>query len=81
MPRPTGDVQTGMPMFRWIVNLIRDEYEVDEAILRRSAVPGSISQGFQVRLPAGTLDEAVKLRSSKCARRSPLPISRDGAER
>ena len=63
-------------MFRWIVKLIRDEYEVDEAILVRTAVLetdcglvieqvetvlGVIGESFQVRFPSGTLDEVVKL--------------------
>ena len=33
MPPPTEDVKNWMHMFRWIVKLIRDEYEVDEAEL------------------------------------------------
>ncbi len=63
-------------MFRWIVKLIRDEFEVDEATLTRSAVLesdcglvieqvetvlGVIGESFQVRFPSGTLDEVVKL--------------------
>jgi hypothetical protein len=58
------------------VKLIRDEYEVDETILTRSAVLESdcglaieqvetvvdtISQSFELRFPSGTLDEVVKL--------------------
>jgi hypothetical protein len=76
MPPPTDDVKTWMHMFRWIVKLIRDDFEVDEAILTRTAVLetdcglmaehletvlGSISDSFQVQFPAGTLDEVVKL--------------------
>ncbi len=38
MPPPIDDVKNWMNMFRWIVKLIRDEYEVDETILVRSAV-------------------------------------------
>lgn len=73
---PTDDVKNWMNMFRWIVKLIRDEYEVDETILTRSAVLESdcglvveqvelvldtISESFEVRFPPGTLDEVVKL--------------------
>ena len=76
MSRPTDDVKNWMHMFRWIVKLIRDEYEVDEARLTRSAVLDSecgltieqletvletIAVSFQMRFPAGTLDEVVKL--------------------
>ena len=76
MARQTDDVKNWMNMFRWIVKLIRDEYEVDEAILTRSAVLetdcgllieqieallGIIGQSFQLHFPAGTLDEVVKL--------------------
>ena len=38
MSRPIDDVKNWMNMFRWIVKLIRDEYEVDEQILVRTAV-------------------------------------------
>jgi hypothetical protein len=73
---PTDDVKNWMNMFRWIVKLIRDEYEVDEAVLVRTAVLetdcglaieqvesvlDTISQGFAVRFPSGTLDAVVKL--------------------
>ncbi len=76
MSRPTDDVKNWMNMFRWIVKLIRDEYEVDESILTRSAVLESdcglmieqveallaiIAECFQLRFPATTLDEIVKL--------------------
>jgi hypothetical protein len=76
LPLPTDDVKNWMHMFRWIVKTIRDEYEVDETILTRSAVLESdcglvveqvesmldtISQSFAVRFPPGTLDEVVKL--------------------
>jgi hypothetical protein len=76
MSRPTDDVKNWMQMFRWIVKLIRDEYEVDEAILTRAAVLetdcglaieqvevvlDTIGGSFQLRFPAGTLDEVVKL--------------------
>jgi hypothetical protein len=76
MPPPIDVVKNWMNMFRWIVKLIRDEYEVDETILVRSAVLetdcgllieqveaviGTISESFQLSFPAGTLDEVVKL--------------------
>lgn len=76
MARPTEDVKNWMQMFRWIVKLIRDEYEVDEARLTRTAVletdcglaiedveavVGVVSESFQVHFPPGTLDEVVKL--------------------
>ena len=76
MAHPTDDVKNWMNMFRWIVKLIRDEYEVDEAILTRSAVLekdcglaieqvettlDTISQSFAIQFPPGTLDEVVKL--------------------
>lgn len=76
MSRPTDDVKNWMHMFRWIVKLIRDEYEVDEAKLVRTAVLetdcgliieqveavlGIIAESFAVRFPPGTLDEVLKL--------------------
>jgi hypothetical protein len=74
--RPIDDVKNWMHMFRWIVKLIRDEFDVDEAILTRSAVLesdcglmieqvetvlGTIGESFDVRFPPNTLDEVVKL--------------------
>jgi hypothetical protein len=76
MSRPTDDVKNWMHMFRWIVKLIRDEYEVNEAILTRTAVLekdcglmieqieavlSTIASSFELRFPDGTLDEIVKL--------------------
>jgi hypothetical protein len=76
MVPPTDDVENWMHMFRWIVKLIRDEYDVDEARLTREAVLEAdvglkveeieavittISTGFQVRFPPDTLDEVVNL--------------------
>src|SRR6201996_7291404 len=76
MSLPTDDVKNWMHMFRWIVKTIRDEYEVDESILTRSAVLETdcglmaeqveavletIGGSFDVRFPPGTLDEVVKL--------------------
>ncbi len=76
MPPPTDDVKNWMHMFRWIVKLIRDEYEVDETILVRTAVLetdcglvmeqiegllGLIASAFGLVFPPGTLDEVLKL--------------------
>ena len=76
MSRPTDDVKNWMHMFRWIVKLIRDEYEVDEALLVRAAaletdcgliieqveaVLGIISESFVLSFPPGTLNEVLKL--------------------
>ena len=76
MVRPIDDVKNWMNMFRWIVKLIRDEYEVDEARLTRGAVLESdcglaiedveavlrgIGESFSVRFPPGTLDEVLRL--------------------
>jgi hypothetical protein len=76
MVPPTDDVKNWMHMFRWIVKLIRDEYDVDEAILTRTAlletdcgliieqveaVLATIALSFAVAFPAGTLDEVLKL--------------------
>ena len=76
MARPTDDVKNWMNMFRWIVKLIRDEYEVDEALLVRTAVLESdcglvieqvevvltiIAESFLIRFPPETLDEVLKL--------------------
>ena len=76
MSRPTDDVKNWMQMFRWIVKLIRDDYDIDESILTRSAVLesdcglaieqvetvlGLIAESFSLKFPNGTLDEVVKL--------------------
>jgi hypothetical protein len=76
MAPPTDDVKNWMNMFRWIVKFIRDEYEIDEARLTRTAaletdcgllveqvetVLGVIGESFALSFPAGTLDEVVKL--------------------
>ena len=76
MPPPTDDVKNWMNMFRWIVKLIRDEYEVDEGKLVRTAVLetdcglkieeveavlGIVAESFAIKFPPGTLDEIVKL--------------------
>ncbi len=37
MSRSIEDVKNWMNMFRWIVKLIRDEYDIDEKILVRTA--------------------------------------------
>jgi hypothetical protein len=76
MAHPTDDVKNWMNMFRWIVKLIRDDYDVDESILTRSSVLeadcgmaieqveivlDTIAESFQLQFPSGTLDEVVKL--------------------
>lgn len=76
MSRSIEGVSNWMHMFRWIVKLIRDEYGVDEKILTRTAVLETdcglgieqveevleiIAESFEVRFPAGTLDEVLKL--------------------
>ena len=76
MSRPTDDVKNWMNMFRWIVKLIRDEYDVDEQQLVRTAVLETdcglvieqvevvlaiIAESFQLRFPPETLDEVVRL--------------------
>jgi len=76
MAPPIDDVKNWMHMFRWIVKLIRDDYEVDETVLTRSAVLETdcglvieqvetvlttISESFGVRFPPDTLNEVVKL--------------------
>ncbi len=76
MSSSTADVKNWMHMFRWIVKLIRDEYDIDEQQLTRTAVLEadlglSIEQiervldltadGFDVRFPPGTLDEVMRL--------------------
>jgi hypothetical protein len=76
MSSSTADVKNWMHMFRWIVKLIRDEYDIDEQHLTRTAVLEadlglSVEQierlldltadSFGVRFPAGTLDEVLRL--------------------
>jgi hypothetical protein len=76
MSRPTDDVKNWMHMFRWIVKLIRDDYDVDEKILVRTAmlagdcglaieqmevVLAEIEGSFELRFPEGTLDEVLRL--------------------
>lgn len=76
MPHPTDDVKNWMNMFRWIVKLIRDDYEVDETILVRTAVLetdcglvieqveavlGVIAACFGLRFPPDTLNEVLRL--------------------
>ncbi len=63
-------------MFRWIVKVIRDDYDIDEARLVRTAlletelglsieqveqVLDIIASSFSIRFPPGTLDEVLKL--------------------
>jgi hypothetical protein len=76
MPPPIDEVQNWMNMFRWIVKLIRDEYDIDESILTRSAaletdcglmieqleiIVGVVSECFGLVFPPDTLDEVLKL--------------------
>ncbi len=76
VPLPTTDVTNWMQMFRWIVKTIRDEYDVDEAILTRTAVLETdcglaieqvetlldiVAGAFQLRFPPETLNEILKL--------------------
>lgn len=76
MPLPTDDVKNWMHMFRWIVKTIRDDYDVDESILIRTAMLetdcalvieqveallDTIAQAFAIRFPPTTLDEILKL--------------------
>lgn len=76
MSPSTADVKNWMHMFRWIVKLIRDEYDIDEQRLKRTAVLETdlgltleqiervleiVAEGFAVRFPDGTLDEVVRL--------------------
>jgi len=76
MPPPIDDVKNWMNMFRWIVKMIRDEYDVDEAILTRTAtletdcgllieqleaILGVVGQSFSLTFPPETLDEILKL--------------------
>jgi hypothetical protein len=76
MSRPTDGVTNWMTMFRWIVKLIRDEYDVEEARLTRFAVLetdlglpiehveqvlATVAISFLIRFPDDTLDEVVKL--------------------
>lgn len=76
MSRSIDDVKNWMNMFRWIVKLIRDEYDIDEKVLTRTAtletdigltieqveqVLDFISESFSMKFPEGTLDEIVKL--------------------
>jgi hypothetical protein len=76
MSRPTDDVKNWMNMFRWIVKLIRDDYDVDEKQLVRTAVLETdcglvieqvetvlaiIAECFELHFPPATLDEVVKL--------------------
>jgi hypothetical protein len=76
MALPTDDVKNWMNMFRWIVKTIRDEYEIDEAILTRTAaletdcglvieqveaVMAVVADSFGLKFPPETLDEVVRL--------------------
>ncbi|WP_395828582.1 acyl carrier protein [Elstera sp.] len=71
-----ADVRNWQELSRAIVKLIRDQYGIDEAILKRTAVLETdigltidqveaildyISETFEIRFPAGTLNEVLKL--------------------
>ena len=73
---PTNDVKNWMHLFRWIVKLIRDRYEVDESRLVRNAVLETdcglaiedveavmtiTAEAFRIRFPPGTLNEVLRL--------------------
>ena len=73
---PIDDIKNWMNLFRWIVKLIRDEYQVDESRLVRTAVLETdcgleiedveavlriTAQSFAIKFPPGTLDEVVRL--------------------
>ena len=76
MAPSTADVKNWMHLFRWIVKLIRDDYDIDEARLVRTAaletdlglsleqveqVLDYVAAAFELRFPDGTLDEVLKL--------------------
>ena len=76
MSRATDDVKNWMNMFHWIVKLIRDDYQIEESRLTRTAalegdlnlsveqvedIMATIGQSFAIRFPDGTLDEVLKL--------------------
>ena len=76
MPPPTDDVKNWMNMFRWIVKLIRDEYDIQESLLVRTAqleidcgmaieqVEGlleMVASSFELRFPPETLNEVLRL--------------------
>jgi hypothetical protein len=76
MPPPVDDVKNWMHMFRWIVKMIRDEYDIDEAVLTRTAaletdcglmieqleaILGVVAESFDLRFPSETLDEILRL--------------------
>jgi hypothetical protein len=70
------DVKNWMHIFRWIVKLIRDDFDIDEQRLTRTAVLDTdlglsteqieqvieaTAKSFGLRFPSGTLDEVVHL--------------------
>jgi hypothetical protein len=76
MTRAIDDVKNWMNMFRWIVKLIRDDFQIEESRLTRTAaletdlglsaeqiedIMGTIGESFAMRFPDGTLDEVLKL--------------------
>jgi len=76
MPPPIDDVKNWMNMFRWIVKLIRDDYDVPESTLVRTAaletdcglvieqveeLLATVGAAFQLRFPPETLNEVLRL--------------------
>jgi hypothetical protein len=76
MAPPIDDVKNWMNMFRWIVKLIRDEYEIEEALLTRTAaletdcgllseqleaILGVVAESFTLSFPPETLNEVLRL--------------------
>jgi hypothetical protein len=76
MSKSIDGVTNWMQMFRWIVKLIRDDYNVDEKVLTRAVEldPGigisteqlenvleDIAECFSLRFPDCTLDQVVRL--------------------
>ena len=70
------EIKNWQNMFRWIVKLIRDEYNVEESILTRTAsleqdlglsleqvelIIEHVGDKFSITFPDGTLNEILKL--------------------
>lgn len=73
---PIDDVKNWMNMFRGIVKVIRDEYEINELIPTRTAaletdcglwieqieaILAAVAENFGLSFPPNTLDEVLKL--------------------
>src|SRR5258708_12489557 len=76
MTRAIDDVKKWMNMVRWSVKRIRDDFQIEESRLTRTAsletdlglsaeqiedIMGTIAESFTMRFPDGTLDEVLKL--------------------